>query len=553
MERLSNNCVVPIVNETLDQSMILKPNPAIIFARLDTLQRIKYIEGPLQEIPESIIKDIETHFLHGGEDDFSMPMWQRSQRSLYRQDGRPAMFFDRRTNANIEVSRFGYDKFAQYSGRQIIVAGLKDLEEPPNTHYVVTFGSGGNANREGPKRLSKIQWIGAKRYNVSTWGVWQPIHLRLREWLSQSTSDIMRAIESRETLVDLPESDLECDNMEETEPSSQCGTEPEQEAEREGQTKTEGDDHEDAEDETTDEDDNGNPSDFSPSYPVNRAAGQLRRPMTRFTDNSLQPRAKRPRLRIIFHDSRAFKTNSGIDTDNRTFHNKDSVPKNQGVSHKGDPATETKEGVKQMDREQKIIMISDSEDEDMAKFKYEGSDAVAPRGRQPLSYIATPEVALPGSEQDQAQIRQNICGSFNVDGVNSPIPSPIIGVEKQAVVKNRSPSHDGSSAKLLPMSPEHITIIFKDSDDQEQDQLPFSECSSAMDLFAYACACEIADKETRLLQVTVQDRGPFRLIRDNENHFTSKVLKALNDVMLEYIQEGQTSCQQISIVVKKYL
>lgn len=101
-------------------------------------------------------------------------------------------------------------------------------------------------------------------------------------------------------------------------------------------------------------------------------------------------------------------------------------------------------------------------------------------------------------------------------------------------------SRDGSTQR--------VNVRFVDEYGEEQHVVEFDECNTAESMFVEACAWDIADKETKMLEVIIPGCKPARVGKNNEKHFAQEVFEPLKDTVSRF---GQG--QSITLTVQKYM
>jgi hypothetical protein len=99
-----------------------------------------------------------------------------------------------------------------------------------------------------------------------------------------------------------------------------------------------------------------------------------------------------------------------------------------------------------------------------------------------------------------------------------------------------------------PISSPQINVGFIDEHGEEQHVTSFEECNTAEAMFEEACAWDIADKETKMLEIIIPGRKPARVRKNNEKHFAQKVFEPLKDVVS---RSGHG--QIVKVTVQKYM
>lgn len=124
----------------------------------------------------------------------------------------------------------------------------------------------------------------------------------------------------------------------------------------------------------------------------------------------------------------------------------------------------------------------------------------------------------------------------------SAVPSP----NSTVGVIDLTNEHEYNALPTIPCC--DVNAIFVDEHDQVQHKIPFDECKTARLLFEEACAQDVANKETRMLEVEISGCSPVRVRRDCENHFEQKILQPLKQIM-----EDNSKAGEINMRVRKYM
>lgn len=163
-------------------------------------------------------------------------------------------------------------------------------------------------------------------------------------------------------------------------------------------------------------------------------------------------------------------------------------------------------------------------------------------------------------ETSSTNVRSQIKGG-NPGLLSASTKSP--APKQSPVSKSTAPSnlsHQTGEIDMIDLTDEHdhdilqqvsgrqINVIFIDEHGQQQHTISFEECNTAEDMFEEACAWDIADKETKMLEITIPGRKPARVRKNNEKHFAQKVFEPMKDV-ISGLGEGQS----ITLTVQKYM
>lgn len=122
---------------------------------------------------------------------------------------------------------------------------------------------------------------------------------------------------------------------------------------------------------------------------------------------------------------------------------------------------------------------------------------------------------------------------------------PLNKVSNTNMIDLTADSHYGA---VKNRSIQHVDVVFIDEHGHEQHRMPFDDCKTARQLFEEACAWEIANRETRMLETSITGCNSARISKDNEKHFEQKVLNALKGVM-----ESRADGEDITLEVRKYM
>ena len=451
-----------------------------------------HIEGPLRRIPDGILRDIFDHFISGGVDDFSMSMWQNRQFGIDKWNGKLATFHDARTSLDIEVSRFGYDDYRQSIGKQITVATVPRPDESQRVDYCLTFGGPGNKNRQSFQPPQSRCWINGIHWLERKWGVWKPLHLRNRDWDCLAESNILRATATIDTKLKDSSSNRSRDSHEQ-----QHSEEDEAAEETEGDLEAK----------------------FEREWAAEMAflekaseRGTKKRPRRSSVSDSndqavdISSTAEQPpkrKMRIIFHNSRA----EGLVPEGPQPRQPSSVQVGEPVQVKPEPEVE-------------IVDLEETEPEPESNI--EGGTR---------TNADTIEVSLP--------IRQESSLSNAPTAIHNENPTFL-----SQNVTSENPTTTGFDAI-------NVEFQFQNADSQVQEVVTISECSTASELFDYACASEIADRKTPLLEIQIGTRRPARIMKDNEIQFQTKVIQPLKG--MQQMVHAVGNAEKMIVVVKKYL
>lgn len=107
-------------------------------------------------------------------------------------------------------------------------------------------------------------------------------------------------------------------------------------------------------------------------------------------------------------------------------------------------------------------------------------------------------------------------------------------------------NHDHEASREV--STPQVNVSFTDEHGEEQHVVNFDECNTAESMFVEACAWDIADKETKMLEITIPGCKPARIGKSNEKHFAQKVFKPLKDIVSR-LGQGQS----VTLTVRKYM
>lgn len=107
---------------------------------------------------------------------------------------------------------------------------------------------------------------------------------------------------------------------------------------------------------------------------------------------------------------------------------------------------------------------------------------------------------------------------------------------------------DHDQDTVQPTMNRQINVRFIDEHGQAQFVVDFDECNTAEGMFEEACAWDIADKETKMLEVTIPGCKPTRVRKNNEKHFAQKVFEPLKEIVAR-LGQGQS----ITLTVQKHM
>ncbi|KAJ9652129.1 hypothetical protein H2198_008611 [Neophaeococcomyces mojaviensis] len=484
-----------LINDLSSRQGFISPD---VQARLDTLQRLVHVEGPLGRIPDTLLRDIFDHFIHGGIDDFSMTMWQNLQFSVKKWDGKPATFLDQRTNQELQVSRFGYDTYRQNAGKQITIVAIPRSTDTQDVDYYITFGGAGNKNRQPFTPHRTKAWVDGVCWQNMTWGIWKPIHHRTQDWDPREHSNVVRTIKANEST---PQKATPSNANVVAEHGSTSKNQNEERIESATESESDGE--------------------WAALESIRARAKEratrkrVRRSSTAENDDEeandiphTAPQPPKQKLRIVFHDSRA----EGL------------VSQDQGASDIQPPET-TELPIATPRPEAEVIDLE-----------------------QTMLGPGVPIKAEAPTDADTIEVRVLMIQQQR----SSTVPTAVEN-NTPTITPKRAPTED---ARGIAENVLEVEIQFKDSDDQVQETVQWSDCSTASELFDYACACEIVDRNTRMLEVQVANERPVRLMRDKEDQFRSKVVRPMMNLLRVGVGTGagtgSGTRERMTVVVKKY-
>lgn len=109
-------------------------------------------------------------------------------------------------------------------------------------------------------------------------------------------------------------------------------------------------------------------------------------------------------------------------------------------------------------------------------------------------------------------------------------------------------SDDYEKDTVQPTTNRQTNVSFIDEHGKEQFVVAFDECNTAESMFEEACAWDIADKETRMLEIIIPGCKPARVRKNNEKHFAQKVFEPLKET-ISRLGQGQS----LTLTVQKYM